>query len=137
MRPDPRQEGMRWLKQAQRDLDDARYSMEGQRFNLACFLAQQAAEKGLKAFLYSEGAEEVIGHSVADLCDDAQAFNEGFKELKRSAAALDKFYLPTRYPNALPGGIPAEAFDKEDATRAIAVADQVLRQVSGLLREER
>jgi len=35
----------------QSDLDDANFSLEGERFNLACFLSQQAAEKALKAYL--------------------------------------------------------------------------------------
>jgi HEPN domain-containing protein len=33
-------EGSRWLKQAERDLDDARYAFTGERYNLVCFLAQ-------------------------------------------------------------------------------------------------
>ncbi|MBN1322690.1 MAG: HEPN domain-containing protein [Methanotrichaceae archaeon] len=32
---------MRWLLQARRDLDDARYSFEGERFSLACFLSRR------------------------------------------------------------------------------------------------
>src|SRR3972149_3247436 len=33
-------------------------------YYLACFLAQQVAEKALKAFLYTRGLEIVLGHSV-------------------------------------------------------------------------
>lgn len=57
MRQGPGDEGIRWLKQAERDLDDARYAFTGERYNLVCFLAQQAAEKALKAFLYFSGEE--------------------------------------------------------------------------------
>ena len=57
----------RWLAQARRDLDDARFAERGARWNLACFFAQQAAEKALKAFLYGRGAEAVWGHLVAEL----------------------------------------------------------------------
>jgi len=48
MRPDRVREGRRWLDQAIRDLDDARFCIGGQRFSLGCFVAQQAAEKALK-----------------------------------------------------------------------------------------
>ena len=48
MTPHPREEGLRWLSQARRDMDDARYARDGQRFNLACFLCQQSAEKAVK-----------------------------------------------------------------------------------------
>ncbi|MGD0153032.1 MAG: hypothetical protein ABSC17_04605 [Thermacetogeniaceae bacterium] len=34
--------------------------------------------------------------------------------------------VPTRYPNGLPGGIPADAFDKSDAERALSLAQLVL-----------
>lgn len=36
MKPDPKAEGLRWLRQAERDLDDAEYSLTGRRYNLAC-----------------------------------------------------------------------------------------------------
>ncbi|MBI4607848.1 MAG: HEPN domain-containing protein, partial [Candidatus Rokubacteria bacterium] len=66
--PVVRAEGRRpCRRQAERDLSDAEYSLAGRRYNLACFLRQQAAEKALKAFLYARGAEQVLGHSVADL----------------------------------------------------------------------
>ena len=54
-------EAERWLAQARRDLDDARYAAAGERWNLACFLAQQAAEKALKAYLYACGAARALG----------------------------------------------------------------------------
>jgi len=50
--PDYLAEGARWLRQAEQDLDDARFLKEGGRHNLACFMGQQAAEKAIKAYLY-------------------------------------------------------------------------------------
>ena len=44
MRLDAEREYRRWLKQAEIDLDDARYSAQGGRYSLARFLSQQAAE---------------------------------------------------------------------------------------------
>jgi len=35
--------------------------------------------------------------------------------------------IPTRYPNGLPGGIPAEAFEKRDADRAIEITEEVIK----------
>lgn len=67
MQPDPEAEGRRWLDQSLRDLDDARYARDGERHNLACFLAQQAAEKALKGFIVSRGEETPWGHSVGKL----------------------------------------------------------------------
>jgi len=48
MKYEPKSEARHWLLQAKHNLDDANFSLEGERFNLACFLSQQAAEKALK-----------------------------------------------------------------------------------------
>ncbi len=72
------------------------------------------------------GAEEVRGHSVAELCKDAQAFDPEFKQLEAKAGPLDKYYIPTRCPNALPGGIPSKVFDENDATSGIRLAREVI-----------
>ena len=119
-------EGARWLRQAKQDLDDAGFLREGSRFNLACFLGQQAAEKAVKAYLYHRGAEDVWGHSLIDLCEDAKLFEMFFDTVKDSARQLDKYYEITRYPSYLPSGIPSEAFDKIDADRAIELAQLVV-----------
>jgi HEPN domain-containing protein len=119
-------EAARWLEQARRDLDDARYAAAGARWNLACFLAQQAAEKALKAYHYARGAEAVWGHSVAELCQEAAAHDGAFADLAGEAAALDQYYIPTRYPNGLPGGIPADAYNRADGDRALALCARVI-----------
>ncbi len=66
--PDYKSEATRWLRQAEQDLMDASYNKDGERFNISCFLCQQASEKAIKAFLYLKGAEDVWGHSLKDLC---------------------------------------------------------------------
>jgi HEPN domain-containing protein len=124
--PDNAAEGARWLRQAQQDLEDAAFTREGARFNLACFLGQQAAEKAIKAYLYFRGAEDVWGHSLIDLCEDAKIFEMFFDTIKSEARQLDKYYYITRYPEFLPGGIPSEAFDRVDADRAIELSTIVV-----------
>lgn len=130
MKPDPLAEGRRWLRQAEHDLSDAEYCLAGRRYSLSCFLCQQAAEKALKAFLYARGAEQVLGHSVADLAGECAEVDSDFRPVRLKATPLDQYYVPTRYPNSLPGGIPAEAFDETDARRALALAGEVIRAVS-------
>ena len=121
MKPDPHDEGKRWLRQAERDYDDALYNLKGQRYNLVCFLSQQAAEKALKAFLYYSGEEHVIGHSVGDLIQRAISLDKKFKTIQNTRT-LDLYYIPTWYPNGIPGGLPYEAFDKESAKKALNLA---------------
>ena len=129
MKPEPRAEGRRWLVQAENDLRFAELASRERFFAQACFNSQQAAEKALKAFLYARGAEQVMGHSVADLAAECARREPEFAELKERAAPLDQFYLSTRYPNSLPGGIPAEAFTARDAERALEMAREVIAVV--------
>ena len=124
--PDFAKEGARWFRQAEQDLDDAAFTRGGGRFNLACFLGQQAAEKALKAYLYHKGAEDVWGHSLIDLCEDAKIFDMFFDTVLSEARQLDKYYEITRYPFYLPGGIPSQAFDQLDADRAVELSQLVL-----------
>ncbi len=129
MQPNLKAEGRRWWRQVERDLDDARYTFDGQRYNLTCFLAQQSAEKALKAYLYAQEVELVWGRSVRELCTMAATFDTTFEELGRKAAPLDQYYIPTRYPNGLPGGVPFEAYNDEDGQRALRLAGLVLDTV--------
>lgn len=128
MKRKSKSEARRWLLQAKRDLDDANFSLEGERFNLACFLSQQAAEKALKAFLI-ENKEDPLGHSVAELCEAASLIDTEFRNIKKRVATIDTYYIPTRYPNRLPGGIPSEAYLKEDAERALSICNEVIDMV--------
>ena len=124
--PDYLAEAARWQRQALQDLDDADFAREGARYNLACFLGQQAAEKSVKAFLYHRRVEDVGSHSLVDLCEDAKLFDMMFDILKSDARQLDKYYEITRYPGFLPEGIPSEAFDRVDADRSIQLSTMVV-----------
>ncbi len=94
--PDYLAEGARWLRQAEQDLDDARFLKEGGRHNLACFMGQQAAEKAIKAYLYHKRVEDVWGHSLLDLCEDAKHCDMRIDTRKSEARQLDKNRYSTR-----------------------------------------
>lgn len=55
-----------WMDEAEGDLEHAKSDSERGYYNWACFSAQQAAEKVVKAVFQKLGAE-AWGHSVADL----------------------------------------------------------------------
>ncbi len=136
MKPDPRAEAQRWLDQAAEDLQDARLLAANNRHHLACFHAQQSADKAVKAVLYGGGEMQVLGHSVALLMEQAAAGAPRLQELTARAATLDKLYIPTRYPNALPGGIPARAYDARDSAAAMEDAAAILQACTEALRVE-
>ncbi len=126
-------EWRRWLSQAEYDLAAARHSALGGYNALACYLAQQETEKALKAFLYHQGARGVFGHAVVELCRRCAKSDAAYAPLVQSASKLDRLYIPTRYPNGLPGGIPAESYDAEDAQLALDLAEKFLSVTKNLL----
>lgn len=104
----------------------ARHSLEGGDYEWACFAAQQAAEKALKA-LYQEAGAEASGHSVFALLESLpERFGAG-QELKEAGKELDKHYIPARYPNSYPQGSPHEYYTRTEAERAAAHAALILR----------
>lgn len=133
MRGDALHEGKRWLDQATEDLRWADHLAVAGGYHLACFLAQQVAEKAIKAFLYAEGEEIVLGHSVERLCAAASAKNPGFAVKVKTWSLLDGYYVPTRYPNGLPEGIPANVFTRDAAVGAVAMAREAVDWVRELL----
>lgn len=125
-----------WLAQSAADLADAEALAERGRHALACFLCQQSAEKAVAGYLFARGAEQVWGHALADVCEDAKAIDPSFDVIKTVAILLDKHYLASRYPSALPGGVPAEVYEAEDSRRAIEIAREVRAFVDERLRAE-
>ncbi len=130
MRRSPRDEGRRWLDQAREDLHWANELARLGGYHLACFLAQQVAEKALKGYLYAQGEEVVLGHSVERLCQAAAAYDPDFAARRARWAILDGYYVPTRYPNTLPDSIPARVYTEPAAREAVALAAEVVRFVA-------
>lgn len=133
MSHDPTVESRRWVGQALHDLATAELLVEHGRYPVACFLAQQAAEKALKGLLYHDGADIVLGHSVAALCREAAARHPVLEPHCGAWSTLDQHYIPTRYPDALPGGTPADVYTREQATQAVALCREVIDGVRGLV----
>ncbi|MCR4440306.1 MAG: HEPN domain-containing protein [bacterium] len=134
MRRAPLEQGLRWLEQATEDLKWARHLAEQGAYHLACFLAQQVAEKAIKAFLYAQGEEIVLGHSVQRLCAQAADYRPEFSQNAMEWSILDGYYVPTRYPNGLPDGIPAKVYTKTAAHNAVDMAGEAVDMVRDLLK---
>ncbi|MGH7818803.1 MAG: HEPN domain-containing protein [Candidatus Binatia bacterium] len=115
-----------WFRQAEADLRHARHALDDGDHEWACFAAQQAAEKAAKA-AHAAAGQEAWGHVVTELLDALRPQCPEIDEaLLDRARALDKLYIPTRYPNGLAGGAPADFYTRPEAARAIADAEAVL-----------
>jgi HEPN domain-containing protein len=125
-------EALRWWKQACYDLEMANANYQQGFYALVCFLCHQSAEKALKAYLYYQGEGPVIGHSTYILAKRCAKFEDDFEILLPTCRQLDQYYTPTRYPNALPGGIPHEFFTDSEASPAL----ESLRQLISFVEEK-
>jgi HEPN domain-containing protein len=132
-------EALRWLRTGEDDLDAATVLKKNSKFPHACFHAQQAGEKAIKAVWYYADADP-WGHSVRRLIEDLEnvdlSFYDRLKSLLRAGTILDRFYIPTRYPNGLPELTPGEAYLEEDAEECIRRANEILVAVRSLLTNE-
>lgn len=69
---------------------------------------------------------------MSDLLDGLGSGAPG-ETLMARAKALDKHYVPTRYPNGFPSGAPMDFYTVEDADRAIEDATAIIRHCEDLL----
>jgi len=130
-------EAQRWLRAAGEDLTYARHAAAGGFHAPACFHAQQAAEKAVKAVHYRSGARAVIGHSVRALIETLGPRPASLDALLDAARELDLLYLPTRYPNGLDTGTPAEAFSPTQSTRALELATRIVEAAAAIVAPQR
>lgn len=114
-----------WLTQATRDLDEAKWNLTGEFYEWACFSAQQAAEKAVKG-LCDELKQEGWGHAINKLLISLQKLTSIPSELIEKAKKLDRYYIPTRYPNGFEQGAPMDYYMKDDAQEAIKYAQEII-----------
>ena len=123
-----------WLRQAERDLEQAEESRRADRHEWACFAAHQAAEKAVKAAHLHSG-QDAWGHVIAQLLAELPPTFGVSQGLIDRAKVLDNFYIPTRYADAHPAGAPFEHYgplQSEEAIRhARAIVDFVRDAMAG------
>lgn len=132
MKPDPRKEADRWLRQAEHDLAAGAVLQEEGFWSDACFYAQQSTEKALKALRYYRGALPRQVHQTSGTSGLLQAVivhDPSFRQYQEDAGILDQYYIPTRYPNALPDRAPYEVYSERQAEEAIERARRIVGDV--------
>ena len=120
-------EARRWLRFALEDFEVAQELFSGRRMRHACFLAQQAAEKALKAALALEGLSIPYMHDLnaaRNLLPDSWAVKSEQPDL----AELTVWATESRYP-----GDWQEATES-DAIRALADARAVYDSIDAEFR---
>jgi len=118
-----RHQAERWLQTAQEDLKAAQSLFTAGMYAQACFFTQQSGEKAIKALWYVVDADP-WGHSIQRLLVEfpLQAEIPDLEDWLEYAALLDKYYIPTRYPNGLPDLTPGQVYRLSDAQRGLEAA---------------
>jgi len=120
-------QGERWLEFARQDLQMAELAFKEGIYNQVCFHSQQCVEKCLKGLIANIGKTPPRTHSIVDLLGLLSSIY--LPDLREDLAQLDIFYIPTRYPDALPGSLAEGLPSKEDAHEAIAVARACWKEI--------
>lgn len=123
------QEFRRWRSSAE-DAADAARTLASTAPHSACFLFEQAAQLAVKGLLHGVGTGAwgndlvALGERLAEALGDPLP-----ADVHAALARLSRFYIGTRYADALPGGSPASHFVPDDARSAESDLLAVVRHV--------
>ena len=117
----------KWIVFAREDLKMAELALRERIYNQTCFHSQQCVEKALKGFIGYKGKIHPQTHKLVDILSSISPCP--FDDLTDKIVVLDRFYTPTRYPDALPGTLPEGLPPEKDAKEAIEVARLVLERI--------
>ena len=112
----------------------AQKAMEIKLYQQVCFHSQQCAEKGLKAVILEKGKKLRKVHDLLELSKDIEDLSLQLPASVEELDFLNRVYR-SRYPpdiGLLPHGEPT----REDAQRALEIAQRIFAQVGKMLEGE-
>ncbi len=113
-----------WLSYAEFDRNEAHEAYERGSWREACFHAQQACEKLLKAALLKRGIFRPI-HDLVELAEEVG----GMADLITGLRDLSDHYYGARYPDA--ARRLKLKYDKDEALKCLSVMDELWRRLRG------
>jgi HEPN domain-containing protein len=113
-----------WLEKAKKDLEVAKSAKrKGISYaDIACFHAQQSAEKALKAYLVWLEVEFPKTHVLEDLLDLIAPQDTSLESWRETLQAMTPFAVEIRYPESSTPSV-------EETNRAIRTAGGVLKLI--------
>ncbi len=121
-----------WITQARAELRARRDLLPGQHWSWCCFTCQQAAEKALKA-LCEHFRTPQFGHNLNLLVQAVEAHTRVGESMRMACARLNRYDIPTRYPDAFDRGAPADQCFDADAQQAVTDAEEVVQFATGII----
>ena len=121
-----------WLQAAADDLAAIEVMLPNEQLtNIIAFHAQQAVEKMLKGLIVNQGEQPPRTHKTADLLPRVSSVD--LSAQTHGLLRLDRFYIPTRYPDALPGMLSEGMPNADDAMEAVQMAYELKIALSKML----
>lgn len=110
-----------WLRESEAELKTAQDLHRIGHYSWACFTAQQAAEKALKALLLHFSSRPTT-HDMVDLLKSIVTKVSVPGNVVQAANVLNRYYVATRYPDSFSSGAPTEKYTETDAKEATELA---------------
>ncbi len=114
-----------WFLFAEEDLLMAEIALENEIYNQVCFHSQQGVEKILKGFLLEQDKTVPRTHFLSELVQICIKVDSDFQTIIKECSILDDYYIPTRYPDALPGMLPDGLPTDSDALQALLYSKKI------------
>ena len=93
-------------------------------------MAEQTAQVALKAFILANKRRFIWEHSVQELARLCSQFDKDFGAVVDAGKILDRYYIPTRYPDALASpAVPYKTYIEKDAAEAVGFAEKMIELV--------
>ncbi len=120
---DPAELSRGLLRKAKQDRIAVEALLAAQALDGACFHAQQAVEKCLKAFLAHRGVQFPYTHNLTKLVEICAGLDPAFRSLLPTVAPLTPYAVELRYDDSF---WPSDLVAQEARSSALAVLEFVL-----------
>lgn len=118
-----------WLDKADADLGLGRVALAAGYIEHTCFLMQQCMEKALKGYLLDKTGAYPRTHTLIQLLAECIRLDATFASFRADCLIVDRYYIPTRYPDST----PPSSLQQSDALRAMTAANSLLQFVKNRL----
>jgi HEPN domain-containing protein len=133
-----KEEALRWLDQAEHNFEVAKNNLSSTFYSDACFMAEQTSQVALKALIIFYKKRNVWEHSIQELVRISSEYDKRFEDLVEAGKILDRYYIPTRYPDALATpAVPYKTYSERDAREAVALTESILQLAKEVIRREK
>lgn len=122
--------GTSWFTKALDDLKWTEANIRESIFYGACFTAQQAVEKALKAYLFARGTNVRKIHDISALLEECGKSDPSLLSLRDTLLPLVDYYVQSRYPDM--GDFIEYTKDKADdaLVRARKILDEIQLRIN-------